>query len=224
MTFLDLSIQLMSAFFAIGLLSYLYKDNLAFKFAEYTLLGLSTGVTLFAGYNAIMKTGVNAVIAGRLIMIVPLILGVLVFTRFSETYNWISFLPISIIIGIGIGLSVRGAITGQFIDQIYATIKPLTVQQTLSQNVDNLIILIGTVSALSYFIFTREQEGIFGGVTKVGKYFLMIAMGAQFGAMATTFLNYGILPITLAVTYPGYYLSAIAVLIVLADLFIPKTK
>ncbi|GAG93200.1 unnamed protein product, partial [marine sediment metagenome] len=57
-----------------------------------------------------------------------------------------------------------------------------------------------------------------------GRYFLMIAMGAQFGAMATTFLNYGILPITLAVTYPGYYLSVIAILFVLWDLFLRKKQ
>jgi len=44
-----------------------------------------------------------------------------------------------------------------------------------------LIILVGTITGLLYFYFSREQTGAFGKVTKVGIYFLMISFGASFG-------------------------------------------
>ena len=46
---------------------------------------------------------------------------------------------------------------------------------------NNLVILIGTLSALMYFYFSREQSGSYGKFTRVGIYFLMISFGASFG-------------------------------------------
>lgn len=218
MAMLDTAIQVLLAFFAVGLLSFLYKDNPAFKVAEHTLLGLQMGITLYGAYSSIVKTGVYPLSTGKWIMLLPIILGLLVYTSYSRDYRWASFIPIAIIIGIGIGLSVRGAATGQFVDQIRATIKPISANQSALKNLENFIIILGTVSSLSYFIFTTQHKGALGGFTKIGRYFIMVAMGAQFGAMATTFLNYTILPITLAITFPGYYLSAIAVVLIIADI------
>ena len=46
---------------------------------------------------------------------------------------------------------------------------------------NNIIILVGTVSALMYFYFSREQSGAYGRFTRLGVYFLMISFGASFG-------------------------------------------
>ena len=46
---------------------------------------------------------------------------------------------------------------------------------------NNIIILVGTVSALMYFYFSREQTGSYGKFTRLGIYFLMISFGASFG-------------------------------------------
>jgi len=46
---------------------------------------------------------------------------------------------------------------------------------------NNLIILVGTVTGLLYFFFSKEHKGNFGKVTRVGIYFLMISFGASFG-------------------------------------------
>ena len=40
---------------------------------------------------------------------------------------------------------------------------------------------MGTVTGLLYFYFSKEHKGVFGKVTKVGIYFLMISFGASFG-------------------------------------------
>ena len=46
---------------------------------------------------------------------------------------------------------------------------------------NNLIILIGTITGLLYFFFSKEQTGTFGKITRIGIYFLMISFGASFG-------------------------------------------
>jgi hypothetical protein len=46
---------------------------------------------------------------------------------------------------------------------------------------NNLVILVGTITGLLYFFFSKEHTGNFGKVTRVGIYFLMISFGASFG-------------------------------------------
>ena len=45
----------------------------------------------------------------------------------------------------------------------------------------SIIILIGVLSGLIYFFFSKEHKGIIGKVSRVGVYFLMIKFGASFG-------------------------------------------
>jgi hypothetical protein len=40
---------------------------------------------------------------------------------------------------------------------------------------------VGVVSGLFYFFFSVEHKGVFGKVSRVGIYFLMITFGASFG-------------------------------------------
>jgi hypothetical protein len=46
---------------------------------------------------------------------------------------------------------------------------------------NGLIVLVGTITGLLYFYFSKEHKGWFGKVGKVGIYFLMISFGASFG-------------------------------------------
>jgi len=41
--------------------------------------------------------------------------------------------------------------------------------------------LIGVISGLVYFFFSKEHTGTVGKISKVGIYFLMIKFGASFG-------------------------------------------
>jgi hypothetical protein len=46
---------------------------------------------------------------------------------------------------------------------------------------NSLVILVGTITGLLYFYFSKEHKGVFGKVTRTGIYFLMISFGASFG-------------------------------------------
>ena len=47
--------------------------------------------------------------------------------------------------------------------------------------INEFIILMGVISGLVYFFFSKEHEGIVGKVSRIGIYFLMIKFGASFG-------------------------------------------
>ena len=44
-----------------------------------------------------------------------------------------------------------------------------------------MIILIGVISGLIYFFFSKEHKGVIGKISRIGIYFLMIKFGASFG-------------------------------------------
>jgi hypothetical protein len=43
------------------------------------------------------------------------------------------------------------------------------------------VLIVGTVTGLFYFYFSKEHKGVFGTAARVGVYFLMITFGASFG-------------------------------------------
>ena len=47
--------------------------------------------------------------------------------------------------------------------------------------INQIIILIGVISGLVYFFFSKEHKGTIGKISKIGIYFLMIKFGASFG-------------------------------------------
>ena len=44
-----------------------------------------------------------------------------------------------------------------------------------------MLILVGVISSLVYFFFSKEHKGTIGKISKLGIYFLMIKFGASFG-------------------------------------------
>lgn len=55
------------------------------------------------------------------------------------------------------------------------------------------MLLVGVLSTLVYFFFSREHKGVFGGIARTGVFYLMIAFGASFGytVMARVSLLFG---------------------------------
>ena len=47
--------------------------------------------------------------------------------------------------------------------------------------INGLVVLIGVITGLSYFFFTKEHKGALGYSAKIGIYILMISFGASFG-------------------------------------------
>lgn len=133
-------------------------------------------------------------------MLIPVMLGLLFYSRFIHPVAWMVRLPISFFFGFAGSLSVVMALDASIWRQLAATVSPFFIPDSsfvtfgglLSVpiiNVDGLIILLGTITALAYFFMTREHKGALGSAATAGRYFIMIALGAKFGAVTLSYIS-----------------------------------
>lgn len=164
------------AFVTLGAFSYLFKENWVYKAVEHVYVGAAAGYAIAMGYNNLVtKAWQPATESGQWQVIVPVILGLMLFgPYFGAKYSWTRRYPLSFIIGIGAGITIRSAIIEQFVKQVSATVVPLT-------SINNIVIVLGVVTVLSYFFFTFKQSPVLNGASEVGKWVIMITFGAAFG-------------------------------------------
>ncbi len=165
-----------AALLTLSIYSFLYKDNPFYKFSEKILVGISIGYTVSIYFhNTIIAKVWNPLVHDHnFLVIVPLILGLLMFSRLFKGKAYLSRIPIAFVVGTGCGMSIPSSFENLF----------KQVQGTMPQvfTIGNIIILIGVLSTLIYFFFSVEHKGIIGKVTRVGITFIMIGFGAAFGA------------------------------------------
>ena len=156
--------------------SFLYKENPFYRFAEYVLVGISVGYYLvIICRNTIYPLVINKLfVQGELIVIVPVALGLMMFARLNKRWAYLSRLPLSLMIGFGAGISIPAMLQARILKQMSVTMQSLLT-------VDGVIILIGVTSTITYFYFSKKQEGLYGKFTHLGTYFLMVFFGATFG-------------------------------------------
>ncbi len=171
-----------AVFITLMVLSFLYKENPFFRLMEYVFVGLSTGYAFAASLRLFINQALSPIfIDGSYDFIVPLILGALFYAQFSKKYSSLYRLPLSLAIGYGLGITIWSVMQTYFLRQLTATMIPLYTG-TLLTSFDNIVLIVGTILSLSYFILHREQKGTWGALTKVGKYFVLATLGAVFGS------------------------------------------
>ena len=119
--------------------------------------------------------------------LIPLVLGIMMILSIFRQFNWMARWGIAYTVAIAAGLRAYGYLNSYILGQIKGTIVPLANTEypifhiSEPSLVNNLLILLGTVTGLLYFFFSKEQSGSFGKITRLGIYFLMISFGASFG-------------------------------------------
>jgi len=181
---LSLVIQIwMAALFTILIYSIAFRDNMLFKFAEHTFVGAAAGHSLVYGVDNVRRYGWDNLMGGAYLYAVVFLLGMLLYTRYHPQYFWVSRYPLSIMVGLGIGLSMRSGVTSEFIAQIKSTaaIQVLGVTDPFKM-VSNLIFIILVVTTVYYFIFTfpKAHEGGLGIIPKIARYGMMAAFSYSF--------------------------------------------
>ena len=66
-------------------------------------------------------------------------------------------------------------------EQIHGTILPLWVAGDIGTTIGNVLLVLGLLSTLIFFFFSKEHTGAVGGAARVGVYFLMVSFGASYG-------------------------------------------
>lgn len=168
-------------FLIICIMSYLYKSNIFFRLMQNLLIGATMGHAVVTSIRTIQNSAISKITeAGRFDIIIPIALGALLFARFIPKYNWLDRYGIAIMIANGTSLAMSRMIHTDIINQISASVISIYSNNVMSI-INALLIIIGTSSAVAYFIFTKEQKGIYGQYTRLGRIFILIAFGAVFG-------------------------------------------
>jgi hypothetical protein len=189
----------LSAFLTLSILSFLYRDNPFYKFAEHLFVGVSAAFWMCLGFKVPYIKGET--FYGFYInyfFFLPVVLGILLLMRLSHRVGWISRWALAFIVGTTAGLNFVRYLRSDFIEQISSTFVPLlgtewhgvgdfaarldlSATGQLAALVTNWVIFVGVFSGLVYFFFSKEHKGAFGGVSRVGIWILMITFGASFG-------------------------------------------
>jgi len=189
----------LAAFLTFSVFSFLYKDNPMYKFAEHLFVGVSAGYfVIILWHNGLVTNLYQRLADGHFYFlwldsakwwyIFPAILGIMMFTRFSKKWSWVSRWPVAFYIGISTGLAIPLEMANRVNRQLYAMMEPIDWSGfwgnrflDLSAGYSEVLIFVGTVTALIYFFFSKAHTGLFGGAAKVGIWTLMLGFGASFG-------------------------------------------
>ena len=153
---------------------------------------LSPWYSIYNVFNSILPSifpegGIDKGHDMDLTYLIPFVIGIMMILSIFKRFNWMARWGIAYTVAIAAGLRAYGYLNSYILGQVKGTIVPLANTENPIFHIsdpslfNNLIILIGTVTGLLYFFFSKEQTGTFGKVTRVGIYFLMISFGASFG-------------------------------------------
>jgi len=170
------------AFVTLMVLSFLYRETSFFRLTEYVFVGLAGGYGFAAALRLFVNQALEPLLVGaNVTFIAPIMLGALFYAQFTKKYSNLYRLPLSLAIGYGLGLTIWSVFAEFFVRQVTATMVPLVTANALI-TLDNVVLVVGTVLSLCYFILHREQTGVWGGITRLGKYFILATLGAVFGS------------------------------------------
>ena len=208
----------------LSIFSYLYGDNPFYKAAEHIFVGVSAGyiftITLWDTiwpnlFGRLIPNYVGAGFEFDITYIFPFILGIFMLFRLSKKYDWLSRISIAYIVGMMAGLKFYVFLNSNLLTQIKSS--TVNLSGTYYSIINEVIILIGVISGLVYFFFSKEHTGIIGKVSRIGVYFLMIKFGASFGfaVMGRISLLIGRFEELIEFSKPEYYYSTPIILVMI---------
>lgn len=196
-----------AALSCIAVYSFLFKENAFYRFFEHALLGCATGyscavvmrqnlyeqwwVPIRKALASLGETGYTPEAASQLVLILAGVIGLLWYFQYSKKYFWVSRIAMCITLGAGAGMAFKDTFN-QLVPQITGTFKNVCptefampgagLYERFLAGCENAIFLIGTVSVLMYFFFAfGNKNAVVKTSTKIGRWYLMIALGAFFG-------------------------------------------
>jgi hypothetical protein len=200
---IDLAGTALAALLTFFVLGYLLSDvpglGVVFKFfyrlSLYVLVGASVGYALVVAWWSILYPRVmvliRAVPAGRwdqaVVPLIGTVLGLLLLTKSIRSWAWLGNLATGYLVGVGLGVSLGGALLGTLIAQSQAT-AALVGAGSL---VEVPFLVLGTLTVLIAFTFTATaRKGLSGAGSRfvaalagLGRITLYVALGAAFAGV-----------------------------------------
>jgi hypothetical protein len=173
----------------LAIFSFLYKDNPLYKLAEHVAVGVSVGFLVVNYYYTVFMPKVwdNVLHKGQFDYIIPFIFGVLLFSRFTPKWGWVSRWSLAFLLGASSGVSIPATLESQVLKQIEGSMSSLWVPvsghvwATIIQTGASIFLIGGTIACLVFFLFSVEHKGSVGRLAYFGRLCIMAGFGASFG-------------------------------------------
>jgi len=180
-----------AAILTLGIFSFLWKDNPFYKFCEHLFVGVSVGYSIsVTWYNSVypdlftplfISPFSTVSLVRKLMLIIPLILGLCYFCRFIPKVSWLIRFPMAFVLGWAAGVAIPAYFQTNIIKQMQGTFLTPGVFARWDVALWALISFIGVVCSVFYFFFSREHKGALKVASETGIVFLMVGFGASFG-------------------------------------------
>jgi hypothetical protein len=179
-----------AAILTLSIYSFLYRDNPFYKIAEHLVVGVSVGYLVIIDYYSFIRPNVveplgETLSSGKnpinLLLIAPIFLGFLMLLRVSSKYGSLSRFSIAFLMGIDCGVAIGPTIETWVIQQVKATIFDFRHLQFFYTGLNDLVLIVGVITTLVFFFFSKEHKGALGRAARIGVVFLMVGFGASFG-------------------------------------------
>jgi hypothetical protein len=177
-----------AALLTLGILSFLYRDNPYFRFAESVFAGVSLGYYIGQESDQTLRPNLFLPLFQNFgeswHLLIALALGVNLYTRYIPKIAWMARWSLAVYVGYYVGVNMVQKLHGEVLPQMQSTIVPLTLHGGWGGwlgLIESVVLFVGVLSVLVYFFFSLEHKGVIGGVSRVGIWFLMIGFGAAFG-------------------------------------------
>ncbi len=122
-------------------------------------------------------------------------LALMLLVRLFKADSWAPRWPLAIMVGVYAALKMTGETQAKLVLPVKGMLTPITNPDAAAWSSDwarvedtgvfftiaALVVIVGTICALSHFIFTYKRTPLLGGVSRVGVVVLMITFGSMFG-------------------------------------------
>ena len=195
------------ALVTLAVLSYLIRDNPAYRFVQHATLGTAVGINAVILWRQVLYPRWYLPIANSLagqsdwtgaLWVLALLPGGLWYCQLSKRWAGLSTLISGLFVGAAAGLAIKYQVL-LVMPQLSASIRPLSpltpeghlTTASLGTAVNNIIFLLTLCGALLYFFFSlRTGHALVRGPLRFGRLAIMVCLGAMFGGTVMTRVAY----------------------------------
>jgi hypothetical protein len=188
-------VDLAAAACTIAIFSIVFRENPVYRLFEHIFIGVAAGYAIFVAWTEVLLPTWWQPMThdGRWYWIFALVIGALFYFVYAGRHAWLSRLLFGALMGLQAGLGMQAFVT-TYVPRIVASYKPVAGRALLDQasslhvsiwslRLNNIFMGIVLVTVMSYFFFSFEHKNRgFRGSALLGRWFLMFAFGAMFGA------------------------------------------
>ena len=187
-----------------GISQMFYGSNPAFFFFENFYIGAVTSYTTFILYSSLRSTSLDFIMRGEVIMIIPILIGLLLFLRFTK-FRWAARYPTSILTGLGLGITVGLGLKGQILALLTGIVGSFTNPAAFpgGGGLPSVIILfVMTVTAGTYWLYSTKYSNVFhvkGSpfyyYQRLGRLFMVLCFAYAISIGSTLSVNFWVMVI-----------------------------